>query len=66
MLANYGNQSTISSLDLINFDTTKVENFEKMLEGIKLKEVTLGTNFNLNLTSSGVNLTNSSGRGDAT
>ncbi len=65
MFTNYCKRCVIPLFDLSNFDTNRVSNSTKMLEGMKINSITLGSNFNLNLTSSGACLTNGSGSSDA-
>ncbi len=66
MFSNYGNNCVISSFDLSKFDTSKITNSTKMLEGMKLNSIILGSNFNLDLSVSGLCLTNGSGATSAT
>ena len=66
MFYNYASSVQIESLDISGFDTKSVTNCNRMLSGVKLKSITLGVNFNLDLSSSEGHLTNSSGEKDAT
>ena len=58
MLANYCVYN-IFSIDLSSWDTTNISKYDLMLENVPVSSITLGTKFNLNLGSSGANLTNS-------
>ena len=53
MFECYGNSSTISNLDLSNWDTRNIddsENYNDMFRDMKLRSITLGPNFDLDLT----------------
>ena len=57
---------TFESLYLSNFNTSQVKHSSNFLSNRKLKSITLGKDFSLDLTSSNAGLTNSSGVQDAT
>ena len=66
MFCNYASSVQIESLDISGFDTKSITNCNRMLSGLKLKSITLGINFNLDLSTSEGHLTNSTGVQDAT
>ena len=67
MFSFYGYNSTSAFfLNLSNFNTNKVTAYSSMLDGLKLESITLGANFNMDLTSTGAELCNSSDTKDAT
>ena len=66
MFYQYGKECEFSGLDLSSFNTSKVDRCSTMLSDIKLKTITLGKNFNLDLSTSGASLTDSSGNKDST
>ena len=71
MFYNYGNRCVFENLDFSSFNTINISSYSYMLAHMNLRSITLGSNFNLNLTGAiiGSNkacLTNSSGSYNAT
>ena len=65
-LYNSKESTVFSNLNLSNFNTNKVTAYSSMLDGLKLESITLGASFNMDLSSTGADLCNSSNTKDAT